>query len=348
MTILGVETSCDECSIALVEDGRRLIAQQIASQIDFHAPYSGVVPEIASRKHTEWILDVYTRTLEDAGMSPANIDGIAVTTRPGLSGSLVVGVSFAKALAFGLGVPIVGVNHILAHLYAPRLEYEVAYPYLGLLVSGGHTMIARVHDVSDIEVLGTTVDDACGEAFDKVAKFLELGYPGGVVIDRLARLGNPDSFSFPLATVDSGPGRYDVSYSGLKTAVANQMEKFRAPGAEATNENIAASFQKAAIETVLVQLHRAVRDTGIRSVVVGGGVAANSYLRERLSGRDDLRAVFPSMELCTDNAAMIAGLGYHLLQTGGGDDLSIGVSARVEGYRRPHGGRRPRPAGARQ
>ena len=344
MTILGVETSCDECSIALVEDGRRLIAQQIASQIEFHAPYSGVVPEIASRKHTEWILDVYNRTLADAGATPADVEGIAVTTRPGLSGSLVVGLSFAKALALGLGVPIVGVNHILAHLYAPHLEYEIDYPYLGLLVSGGHTLICLVRGVEDIEVLGTTVDDACGEAFDKVAKFLDLGYPGGVVIDRLARSGDPQAFSFPVSTVNTGPGRYDVSYSGLKTAVANQMEKFRTPGYEATNENIAASFQKAAIETVLTQLERAVADTGITTVVVGGGVAANSYLRERLGDRGDLRAVFPSMELCTDNGAMIAGIGYHLLLSSGGDDLSLGVSARVSGYRRPRGGRPPRRA----
>ncbi|NBB91418.1 MAG: tRNA (adenosine(37)-N6)-threonylcarbamoyltransferase complex transferase subunit TsaD [Spirochaetes bacterium] len=347
MTILGVETSCDECSIALVEDGRRLIAQQIASQIEFHAPYSGVVPEIASRKHTEWILDVYHRTLEDAAATPADIDGVAVTTRPGLSGSLVVGLSFAKALAFGLGVPIVGVNHILAHLYAPHLEYEIDYPYLGLLVSGGHTLITMVRGVEDIEVLGTTVDDACGEAFDKVAKFLELGYPGGVVIDRLAREGSAEAFSFPLSTVNTGADRYDVSYSGLKTAVVNQMEKFRTPGYDATNENIAASFQRAAIETVVVQLERAVADSGITTVVVGGGVAANSYLRERLSGRNDLRAIFPSMELCTDNGAMIAGIGYHLLRTGGGDDLSLGVSARVSGYRHPRGGRPPRRAGAR-
>ena len=344
MTILGVETSCDECSIALVEDGRRLIAQQIASQIEFHAPYSGVVPEIASRKHTEWILDVYNRTLADAGATPADVEGIAVTTRPGLSGSLVVGLSFAKALALGLGVPIVGVNHILAHLYAPHFEYEIDYPYLGLLVSGGHTLICLVRGVEDIEVLGTTVDDACGEAFDKVAKFLDLGYPGGVVIDRLARSGDPQAFSFPVSTVNTGPGRYDVSYSGLKTAVANQMEKFRTPGYEATNENIAASFQKAAIETVLTQLERAVADTGITTVVVGGGVAANSYLRERLGDRDDLRAVFPSMELCTDNGAMIAGIGYHLLLSSGGDDLSLGVSARVSGYRHPRGGRPPRRA----
>ena len=344
MTILGVETSCDECSIALVEDGRRLIAQQIASQIEFHAPYSGVVPEIASRKHTEWILDVYNRTLADAGATPADVEGIAVTTRPGLSGSLVVGLSFAKALALGLGVPIVGVNHILAHLYAPHFEYEIDYPYLGLLVSGGHTLICLVRGVEDIEVLGTTVDDACGEAFDKVAKFLDLGYPGGVVIDRLARSGDPQAFSFPVSTVNTGPGRYDVSYSGLKTAVANQMEKFRTPGYEATNENIAASFQKAAIETVLTQLERAVADTGITTVVVGGGVAANSYLRERLGDRGDLRAVFPSMELCTDNGAMIAGIGYHLLLSSGGDDLSLGVSARVSGYRRPRGGRPPRRA----
>jgi N6-L-threonylcarbamoyladenine synthase len=346
MTILGVETSCDECSIAVVEDGRRLIAQRIASQIDFHAPFNGVVPEIASRKHTEWILDVYRETLSAGGLASEDLDGVAVTTRPGLSGSLVVGLTFAKSLALSLDVPLVGVNHVLAHLYAPHLEYELDYPYLGLLVSGGHTLIVLARGPEDIDVLGTTIDDACGEAFDKVATFLDLGYPGGVAIDRLARDGCPAAFAFPLSTVKTGAGRYDVSYSGLKTAVANQREKFRNPDFEPTTANIAASFQRAAIETVLVQLERAVADTGISTVVIGGGVAANSYLRERLGGRSDLRAVFPSMELCTDNGAMIAGLGYHLLRRHGGDDLSIGVSARVSGYRHPRGGRPPRPAGA--
>ncbi|MFP4703393.1 MAG: tRNA (adenosine(37)-N6)-threonylcarbamoyltransferase complex transferase subunit TsaD [Spirochaetaceae bacterium] len=333
MKILGIETSCDECSVAVVEDGRRLIAQRIASQVAYHAPYSGVVPEIASRKHAEWILDVYRRTLADAGLSSVDLDGVAVTTRPGLTGSLVVGLSFAKALAMSLDIPLVGVNHILAHLYAPHLEYRIDYPYLGLLVSGGHTLIARVDEAERIEVLGTTVDDACGEAFDKVAKFLDLGYPGGVAIDRLARRGSPQAFSFPLAVVDSGPGRYDVSYSGLKTAVAGQRERFRDRRFEETPENIAASFEKAAVETVVLQVERAAADTGVDTLVVGGGVAANTYLRRRLGGRQDLRAVFPSMELCTDNGAMIAGLGYRYLKDGRGDPLTIGVSARVAGYR---------------
>jgi N6-L-threonylcarbamoyladenine synthase len=275
-------------------------------------------------------------------LQPADINGIAATNRPGLSGSLVVGLSFSKALAFSLDVPLVGVNHILAHLYAPHLEYDLDYPFLGLLVSGGHTLIARVHGVDEMEVIGTTVDDACGEAFDKVAKLLELGYPGGVVIDRLAAEGTPEAFDFPLSVVNDGPYTYDVSYSGLKTAVANQMDKFWNRAYEKTDANIAASFQRAAIDTVVVQLLRAVRDTGISTVVVGGGVAANSYLRSRLNSRDDLRAVFPSMELCTDNGAMIAGLGYHYLASGGGDDMTIGVSARVREYRPTQDRRRAR------
>ncbi|MFO8064700.1 MAG: tRNA (adenosine(37)-N6)-threonylcarbamoyltransferase complex transferase subunit TsaD [Spirochaetia bacterium] len=333
MTILGVETSCDECSLALVEDGTRLIAQTIATQVDVHAPYSGVVPEIASRKHTEWILDVYHKTMNDAGLQAGDIDGIAVTNRPGLSGSLVVGLSFAKAMALSLGVPLIGVNHIPAHLYAPQLEHEMGYPFLGLLVSGGHTLIALMHGFDDMEILGTTVDDACGEAFDKVAKFLELGYPGGVIIDRLAKSGSSEAFRFPTSSISDGPYRYDVSYSGLKTAVANQMDKFWNRDYPKTNENIAAAFQKAAIDTLVTQLERAVADTGVRTVVVGGGVAANSYLRQSLLSRDDLDAVFPSMELCTDNGAMIAGLGYHYLSAGVADDLSVGVSARVGEYR---------------
>jgi N6-L-threonylcarbamoyladenine synthase len=334
MTILGVETSCDECSVALVEDGKHILSQTIASQVDFHAPYSGVVPEIASRKHTEWILEVFGRALAEAGKERADINGIAVTNRPGLSGSLVVGLSFAKALSLSLDVPLVGVNHVLAHLYAPQLEYELDYPFLGLLVSGGHTLLAIMHGVADMEVIGTTVDDACGEAFDKVAKFLDLGYPGGVVIDRLAATGSQDAFSFPMSRVHDGPYRYDVSYSGLKTAVAHQSEKFRNPAYPRTQENLAASFQKAAIDTVLVQLERAVADTGSNTVVVGGGVAANSYLRAKLGSTDGIEAVFPSMELCTDNGAMIAGLGYHYLKAERADHLGLGVSPRLKAYRR--------------
>ncbi|MEE8441164.1 MAG: tRNA (adenosine(37)-N6)-threonylcarbamoyltransferase complex transferase subunit TsaD [Spirochaetia bacterium] len=333
MRVLGVETSCDECSVAVVEDGARILGQIIATQTDQHAPYRGVVPEIAGRTHTEWISGVYARALHEAGVEASELDGIAVTTRPGLSGSLVVGLSFAKALAFGLDIPLIGVDHVLAHLYAPQLEQDVEYPFLGLLVSGGHTIIARVSDPLSMEILGTTIDDACGEAFDKVAKHLNLGYPGGVAIDRLASEGDPRAFSFPDSRLHKGDHRYDVSYSGLKTAVVNQLDKFWNREYEKSNANIAAGFQKAAIDLLLKRLYLAVEDTGLRRVVAGGGVAANSRLRRTLADHPELDAVYPSLELCTDNGAMVAGLAYHLLRRGDRDDLTVDVSPRVTGFR---------------
>jgi tRNA N6-adenosine threonylcarbamoyltransferase len=336
MLILGIETSCDECSVAVVEDGKRIVGQVIATQIDEHAPYSGVVPEIASRTHTEWISGVYARALEDAGVTAGSLDGVAVTTRPGLSGSLVVGLSFAKGLSYGLDLPLVSVDHVLAHLYAPQLEQPVEYPFLGLLVSGGHTIIARVSDPFSMQILGTTIDDACGEAFDKVAKHLNLGYPGGLVIDKLASEGDPRAFRFPDARLHKGDHRYDVSYSGLKTAVVNQLDQFWNRDYEKNNKNIAASFQKTAIDMLLRRLLLAAEDTGLRRVVAGGGVAANSYLRRSLAEHPELDAIYPSLELCTDNGAMVAGMAYHLLRRGDRDDLSLDVSARVPGFRKTY------------
>ena len=198
MIVLGIETSCDECSVALVEDGRKILSNEIATQIELHKPWYGVVPEIASRLHVQWIDGVRGKALAGAGLTLADVDGIAVTARPGLMGSLMVGLSYGKGLAWSLGKPMVGVNHVEAHLYAPHLEYEIEYPYLGVIVSGGHTMICRVDGFDSMEVLGTTVDDACGEAFDKVAKHYDLGYPGGVAIDRLAREGDDRAFNFPI------------------------------------------------------------------------------------------------------------------------------------------------------
>lgn len=349
MLVLGIETSCDECSVAVVEDGRRILGQVIATQLDQHAPFHGVVPEIASRTHTQWIVGVYREAVRRAGVAPADLDGVAVTNRPGLVGSLVVGVSFAKGLAFGLGLPLVGVDHILAHLYAPQLERQIDYPFLGLLVSGGHTLICRVDDPFTVEVLGTTIDDACGEAFDKVAKHYGFGYPGGVSIDRLAATGDPRAFAFPDASLHKGSHPYDVSYSGLKTAVINQLDQFWNGESEKSPANIAASFQKAAIDMLVRRLLRAVDDTGLTRIVAGGGVAANSYLRRLLSdgaagewsgpGRPRsprIEAIYPALELCTDNGAMIAGLGYNLLRRGVRDDLDLDVSARVESFRRSY------------
>ncbi|WP_455382585.1 tRNA (adenosine(37)-N6)-threonylcarbamoyltransferase complex transferase subunit TsaD [Salinispira pacifica] len=333
MLVLGIESSCDECSVAVVEDGRRIIAHTIATQIEQHKPFHGVVPEIASRMHTEWILPVYRRTMTEASLTIGQVDGIAVTSRPGLSGSLLVGLSFAKGLAAAAGKPFVATDHILAHLYAPRLVEDISYPFIGLLVSGGHTLICRVDGIDAISVMGTTIDDACGEAFDKVAKHFGMGYPGGVVIDRLARKGDPAAFDFPDPSLHKGEHRYDVSYSGLKTAVANQLDQFWNRGYEKSLENIAASFERAAVDMLLRRLFRAVEDSGVARVVAGGGVAANSYLRKRLAERNDIETHFPPPELCTDNGAMVAGFGYHLLSRGERSPWSENVHARVSRFR---------------
>ncbi len=336
MKILGIESSCDECSAAVVEDGRTIRSNVILSQVDFHKPYNGVVPEIASRKHIEWIRPVVEEALDKSGTPLDGIQGIAVTCRPGLIGSLLVGLSFAKGLAFSRNLPLVGVDHILAHLYAPHLERDIPYPYVGLLVSGGHTLIARVEAYDRIEVIGTTIDDACGEAFDKVAKFYGMGYPGGVVIDRLSREGNPLSFRFPFPSLHKGEAYYDVSYSGLKTAVIHQIDQFWDGKSEKSPANIAASFQKVAVDMLADRVLKAAHDLRLPRIVAGGGVAANSYLRERLGAEKDLEVIFPSLKLCTDNAAMVAGYGYHALRDGKTSDLSLNASARVPRFKRKY------------
>ena len=336
MTILGIESSCDECAVAVLEDGRRILSSVVTTQIEIHRPYNGVVPEIASRLHTEWILPVFSQALREADRTLDRIDGIAVTSRPGLLGSLLVGLAFGKAVAYSRGLLFVGVDHVRAHLYAPHIENDIAYPYLGLLASGGHTLIAVVKDFDDITVIGTTIDDACGEAFDKVAKYYDFGYPGGAAVDRLAEKGNDKAFSFPDPSLHKGEHRFDVSYSGLKTAVINQLDRFHNPGFEKSPENIAASFQKAAVDILLRRLFRAADETGIRRIVAGGGVAANSYLRKTLAGRADLEVVFPSPSLCTDNGAMIAALGCELLRRGRVSPWTENASARVPGFKRAY------------
>ena len=336
MKILGIESSCDECSAAVVEDGRTILSNLILTQIDFHRPYYGVVPEIASRKHIEWILPVVQDSLTAAHVEIEDIDAIAVTYRPGLIGSLLVGLSFAKGLAWSLGKPLIGVDHILAHLYAPHLERDISYPYLGVLVSGGHTIIARVLRHDKIEVLGTTIDDACGEAFDKVAKYYDMGFPGGIAIDKLSKSGDPRAFRFPKPSLHKGEAFYDVSYSGLKTAVIHQSEQFWNGSAEKSMANIAASFQRAAIDILVDRALAAAEDTGLRRVVAAGGVAANSYLRERLAAEKGLEVIFPSLKLCTDNAAMVAGIGYREYQDGKTSDFSLNAEARVPMFKRSY------------
>ena len=374
MKVLGIETSCDECAAAVVEDGRKILSNVVATQIPFHAEYNGVVPEIASRMHTEWISRVVQEALDKASLKVSDIDAVAATAHPGLLGSLLIGLSFAKAFAWARGIPFIAVDHMLAHLYAPRLEYanpipsegnsngelrpspdgtvgkDISYPFLGLLVSGGHSIICRADNFDDITVLGATIDDAVGEAFDKVSKHYGFGYPGGAVIDKLARSGNPEAFNFPLPSLHKGDHRYDLSYSGLKTAVINQLDKFRAghAGENETRHNaassaqlcdykpedIAASFQKTAIEILIRSLLRAAEDTGLSTIVAGGGVAANSFLRATLAKKQNLRCVFPPLELCGDNGAMVAGIGYCYLARGESSDLRTTASARVKSFKR--------------
>jgi N6-L-threonylcarbamoyladenine synthase len=332
MNVLGIETSCDECSSAVVRDGREVLSNVIATQIELHRPYDGVVPEIASRLHTEWISQVVASAIRQSGLDKSELDAIAVTSRPGLLGSLLVGLNFAKGLSAGLGIPFIGVDHIRAHLYAPQIEHPQEYPYLGVLVSGGHTVICKVKGFDDFEVLGTTIDDAIGEAFDKVSKHYGFGYPGGVMIDRLSKSGDSHAFLFPGPSLDSP---FDVSYSGLKTAVINQLDKF-STGKPATPENIAASFQRCAVGILMKRVEKALEFTGLTRLSAGGGVAANSQLRSELKEleKKGIDVSFPSLKLCTDNAAMVAGLGYHYLDSGLHSDLDLNASARVSQFKK--------------
>ena len=334
MNVLGIESSCDETAAAIVQDGKKILSNVVATQIPFHEIYKGVVPEIASRKHIEWILPVVRQAVSEAGIKLEDVDAIAATNRPGLMGSLLVGLTFGKTLAWSLEKPFIAVNHMLGHLYAAHLENDIDYPYLGLLVSGGHSIICKVNDFDDLEVLGTTVDDSVGEAFDKVAKFYGLGYPGGVVIDNLAKKGDFNSAAFPIPKLDLGEHRYDVSFSGLKTAVIHQCDLFWKEGFEHSTENMCAAFQETACRTLTSRLFRAVEDTGLKTVVAGGGVAANSRLRAILAERSDIHCIFPPLKLCGDNGAMIAGVAYHFLMRGEQSGLDTTASARIPQFKR--------------
>jgi len=336
MIVLGIESSCDECSMALVENGHKILGMVTDTQIRVHALYDGVVPEIASRMHLEAVVTVFRETLRQSGVALESIEAVAATRQPGLSGSLLVGHSFAKAFSFSRELPFIGVDHMLAHLYAPRLATDVSYPFLGLLVSGGHSMIVKVSGIDDIEVLGASIDDAVGEAFDKVAKHYGLGYPGGKAVDDLARQGNAHAFNFPLPNLYKGDHAYDVSYSGLKNAVINQTAQFKAVEGPTSLADLLASFQRVAVDVILRRLLKAVHDTGIRSVVAGGGVTANNHLRARLSAFPDCKVLYPPLELCGDNGAMVAGLGYHLIARGDRSALNETVKPRVEGFRKAY------------
>jgi N6-L-threonylcarbamoyladenine synthase len=317
MLLLTIESSCDETAAAVVRDGRRILSNIVASQVDVHARYGGVVPELASRKHVEAITVVVDEALGKAGVGLGEIGGIAVTRGPGLVGALLVGLSVAKSIAFARDLPLVGVHHMEGHILAPLLEQEISFPYLALAVSGGHTHLYRVDGIGSYRILGRTLDDAAGEAFDKVAKLLGLAYPGGVLIDRLAAQGNPRAIDFPRPLLHQK--NLDFSFSGIKTAVLNHVRRQTGPIEGDRLKDIAASFQEAVVDVLCRKTMRAAAETGLNRIVVAGGVACNSGLRQRmqtLARENGVSVHFPSPALCGDNAAMLAVAGDRYLEAG--------------------------------
>ena len=323
--VLGIETSCDETAAAVVADGTQVLSSVVSSQVDLHARFGGVVPEIASRAHVELLTPAIAQAMVEAGLEGAQLDAVAATVGPGLAGALLVGISAAKALSLVWGVPFVGVNHMEAHLYANFLEEpDIQPPLLVLLVSGGHTMLVNMDDHGRYRLVGTTVDDAVGEAYDKVARFLGLGYPGGPAIDRLAVHGDPAAIAFPRPM----PEGFDFSLSGLKTAVIRYVHDHP----RTANADVAASFQQAVVDMLIDKSRRAVAETGARTFCIGGGVAANSALRERvldLCEEEGLRAVLPSREMCTDNAAMVAAAAWWRFRADGPTPLDVGAQPNL-------------------
>lgn len=328
---LGIDTSCDETSIAILEGDKKILSNVISSQVKLHQSFGGVVPELASRAHTENLLTVFHEALAKAGVTLKDLTGIAVTASPGLIGCLLVGLSFAKSLSYANNIPLTVVHHIKGHLFSPFLEHEEIFPFIGLVVSGGHTALYFVESFDDIKMLGQTVDDAAGEAYDKVAKVMALGYPGGPVVDKLAKEGNPAAFKFTRAKVKKGP--YLFSFSGLKTAVSLIVEK-EFEGNQTLNpsfiHDVCASFQNEVVETLLEKLDMGIKEFSPKAVLVSGGVAVNSHLRTRLPQFCEERKVLalrPSPILCTDNAAMIAYVGKKQLDNGLTADLSANAFA---------------------
>ncbi len=323
--ILGIESSCDETAAAVVKGGRTVLSNVISSQIDIHTLYGGVVPEIASRKHTERINQVIRQALSEAGVKLTDIDAIAVTYGPGLVGALLVGVAEAKAISFATGIDLIGVHHIEGHISANYIEHpELEPPFLSLVVSGGHTHLVNVADYGVYEILGRTRDDAAGEAFDKVARAIGLGYPGGPKIDKVAKEGNPDAIPFPRAKVEGSI--YDFSFSGLKSAVLNYLNSCEMKGETVSVPDVAASFQKAVVDVLVEHSMEACRERGCKKFAIAGGVAANSALRAAMvdaCGQNQIDFYYPSPVYCTDNAAMIAVAGYYEYRKGVRSDLTL-------------------------
>ncbi len=328
MLILGIETSCDETGVALYDGERGLLGHTLYSQVAMHAEYGGVVPELASRDHVQKLLPLINELLEKTGVSRSDIGGVAYTAGPGLIGALLVGASVGRSLAWAWGVPAVAVHHMEGHLLAPMLEENPPeFPFVALLVSGGHTLLVKVEGVGRYEILGESLDDAAGEAFDKTAKLLELGYPGGPVLAKLAEQGDPAAYRFPRPMTDR-PG-LDFSFSGLKTFTLTTWQK--SGQSEQDKANVARAFQEAVVDTLAIKCKRALKQTGLQRLVVAGGVSANKGLRERLTKMgEELNAevFYPRPEFCTDNGAMIAYAGYLRLQTGQHEELGIAATPR--------------------
>ena len=320
--VLAIETSCDETAASIVMGGNDVLSSIVSSQIDIHARFGGVVPEVASRAHLESIVPVIDAAIAEAGILPSRIDAVAATAGPGLIGALLVGVSAAKSLALVWDKPFIGVNHLEAHLYAGLLDDPtLEFPLVVLLVSGGHTMIIHMKGHGDYTVLGRTIDDAAGEAYDKVARYLDLGYPGGPAIDRIASEGNPHAVEFPRAMMHDG---LDVSFSGLKTSVINHVRK----NPEMPNVDVAASFQAAVVDVLCAKTIKAAQQVGAQGIVLGGGVSANTFLRSEMTRRGaeaGFKVALPSRAMCTDNAAMIAAAAWHRLKSDGPRELDCGA-----------------------
>jgi N6-L-threonylcarbamoyladenine synthase len=327
MLLLCIESSCDETAAAVVRDGRQVLANIIASQVDVHARYGGVVPELASRKHVEAISVVIEEALAQAGVSIDQIEGVVTTRGPGLIGALLVGLSAAKAIAYARAIPLVGVHHMEGHILAPLLEGHLDFPFLALAVSGGHTHLYRVDGIGQYQILGRTLDDAAGEAFDKAAKLLGLSYPGGVLIDRLAATGNATAVPFPRPLIHQD--NLDFSFSGIKTAVLNYVQRQQQPIVGAHLADVAASFQAAVVDVLVHKTRLALQRTGLQRLVVAGGVACNSGLRRRMLELtvDGIDVRFPAPLLCADNAAMLAVAGDAYLSRGWHAPLDLGALA---------------------
>jgi N6-L-threonylcarbamoyladenine synthase len=328
---LGIETSCDETAVAVVEDGFHVRANLIARQEHLHERFGGVVPEVAARAHVESLNPLLEQALSEAGVGFRSLDGVAVTVGPGLVGALLVGMAAAKAISLSTGAPLIGVNHLEGHVWANFLAHgKPDPPYVALVVSGGHTMLVHIPEMHRHEVLGQTLDDAAGEAFDKVARLLGLGFPGGPALDALATQGDPGAVRFPRAMADSGD--LDFSMSGLKTAVLRYLRAEQAAGHEVSLPDIAASFQEAIVDVQVAKTVAAAKERGVETTLLGGGVVANTRLRERMAeegARAGLRILFPPLELCTDNAAMIAAVGAARLARGERSSLDIGADPNL-------------------